>query len=69
MNPQRAEYMYGTPNRKYGIWNKAAKEFQFGISEDSPALAKARLYWKIGDDAAKYRFEPRMLPKEDKRNG
>ena len=38
------------------------KCFQFNICEDTPMLAEARLYQKIGDDAKKYRFEPRMLP-------
>lgn len=40
-----------------------AKQFQFGICEDTPMLAEARLYQKIGDDARRYRFEPRRLPK------
>ena len=35
----------------------------FGISEDTPMLAEARLFQKIGDDARKYRFEVRQLPK------
>ena len=38
--------------------------FQFEISEDTPMLAMARLYQKIGDDARKYRFDPRPLPKK-----
>lgn len=38
------------------------KEFQFGICEDTPMLAEARLFAKIGDDARKYRFELRQLP-------
>lgn len=52
--------------KKYGIWNVSAKCFQFGICEDTPMLAVARLYQKIGDDAKKWRFEPRMLPDEVK---
>jgi len=44
----------------------SAKCFQFGICEDTPMLAVARLYQKIGDDAKKWRFEPRMLPDEVK---
>ena len=39
------------------------KCFQFDIREDTPMLAVARLYQKIGDDAKKWRFEPRQLPK------
>lgn len=59
---KRSAYYRGVPGRKYGIWNSVAKCFQFNICEDTPMLAEARLYQKIGDDARKYRFEPRMLP-------
>ncbi len=59
---KRSTYYQGVPGKKYGIWNGAAKCFQFDICEDTPMLAEARLYQKIGDDARKYRFEPRMLP-------
>ena len=56
-------YYHGVPGRKFGIWNTAKKAFQFGICEDTPMLAEARLFQKIGGDAHKWRFEPRMLPK------
>lgn len=59
---KRSVYYRGVPGKKYGIWNGVAKCFQFNICEDTPMLAEARLYQKIGDDARKYRFEPRMLP-------
>lgn len=59
---KRKIYQRGIPGRKWGIWNSVRKEFQFGISEDTPMLAEARLYQKIGDDAGKWRFEPRQLP-------
>ena len=55
-------YYRGVPGKKYGIWNCSAKCFQFGIKEDTPMLAQARLYHKLGADAKKHRFEPRMLP-------
>lgn len=55
-------YYHGVPGKKFGIYNGAVKAFQFDICEDTPMLAMARLYQKIGDDAKKYRFEPRMLP-------
>lgn len=58
----RSTYHHGIPGKKWGIWNTVKKEFQFGISEDTPMLAEARLYQKIGDDARRYRFEPRILP-------
>lgn len=61
----RYEYMGGKTGRKYGIWNDKTKKFQFGICEDSPMLAEARLFYKIGDDARKWRFEARILPEGD----
>ena len=61
----KSEAFYrGFPGRKYGIYNTQRKCFQFDICEDSPMLAMARLHYKIGKDARKDRFEPRMLPKE-----
>lgn len=59
---RRDTYHRGVPGKKYGIWNCAAKCFQFDIREDTPMLAQARLYQKIGSDAKSDRFEPRMLP-------
>lgn len=65
MNKQ--EYQHGKPDTKYGIYNTQVKCFQFGISEDTPMLAVARLHQKIGEDAKKWRFEPRPLPKTEVR--
>ena len=56
-------YYHGLPGVKWGIWNCQRKCFQFDICEDSPMLAEARLFYKIGNDARKYRFEPRQLPR------
>jgi len=65
---KRDTYYHGVPGKKFGIYNTVAKKFQFGIAEDTPMLATARLYQKIGDDARKWRFDPRMLPeKQDAR--
>ena len=58
---KREIYYRGIPGVKWGIWNAQKKCFQFGICEDTPMLAEARLYQKIGDDAKKWRFEPRQL--------
>lgn len=55
-------YYRGVKGKKYGIYNTSAKKFQFGICEDSPMLAEARLFYILGEDAKKWRFEPRMLP-------
>lgn len=59
---KREIYYHGKDGRKWGIYNVTQKKFQFGIHEDTPMLAVARLYQKLGDDAKKWRFEPRMLP-------
>lgn len=59
-------YYRGVPGKKYGIWNTVAKKFQFGICEDTPMLAEARLHQLIGYNAKKWRFEPRMLPEPTK---
>ncbi len=56
------EFFRGRPGKKYGIWNSARKCFQFHICEDTPHLAMARLFQKIGKDAYKWRFEARALP-------
>ena len=61
---KREIYYRGQSGIKYGIWNTTQKRFQFGICEDTPMLAEARLFQKIGDDARKWRFEPRQLPRE-----
>ena len=50
----KSETFYrGVPGAKYGIWNASRKEWQFGICEDTPMLAEARLFQKIGNDAKK----------------
>ena len=48
---RRETYQRGVPGAKWGIWNCSRKEFQFDICEDTPMLAVARLFQKIGDDA------------------
>ena len=53
----RVEYYRGSNGCKYGIWSNATKKFVFGIKEDTPMLAEARLFQKIGDDARKYKFQ------------
>ena len=59
---RRETYQRGISGIKRGIWNCQKKCFQFDIREDTHMLAVARLYQKIGDDAKKWRFEPRQLP-------
>ena len=48
-------------NPRYGIWNTIHKEFQFGISENTPQKAEKKLFQKIGHDARKWRFEIREI--------
>lgn len=50
--------------KTYGIYNRCAKEFQFGIKEPSKRKAIKRLFDKVGNDARKYRFEVREIKKE-----
>ena len=47
------------------FWNTAKKCFQFGIAEDTPMLAEARLFYMIGDDARKWRFTAKAIPVEE----
>lgn len=54
-------YYRGVPGVKYGIWNTILDFWQFGICEDTPMLAEARLFQKIGDDPRKGRFEVRPI--------
>lgn len=63
----RQVYQRGINNTKWGIWNAKEKCFQFNICKDTPMLAEARLFQKIGDDARKWKFEIKMLPKEKHR--
>lgn len=58
----RIVWMHGKKNVKYGVYNTMKKEFQFGICEDSPMLAQARLHYFIGDDAKKWRFQFKPIP-------
>ena len=61
---KRETYYHGAAGQKYGIWNNSRKCFQFGICEDTPMLAESRLFQKIGDNARKWRFEARPLPRQ-----
>lgn len=61
---KRETYMHGVPGIQWGIYNTQRHCFQFGIREDTPMLAEARLFQKIGNDAKQYRFEPRQLPQK-----
>ena len=60
----RAEFMFGKRDVKYGVYDSTTKKFKFGICEDSPMLAQARLHYIIGDDAKKWRFQFKPIPKE-----
>lgn len=59
---RREIYYHGIPGKKWGIWNSCRKEFQFGICEDTPCKAERALFNKIGKDAYKWRFSPKILP-------
>ena len=57
-------YQHGASGVYWGIYNNSKKEFQFGIYEDTPMLAVARLFQIIGENARKWKFEPKKLPHE-----
>ena len=61
---RRDVYYQGRPGAKWGIFNSVKKQFQFDICEDTPMLAEARLFQKIGVDAKKWRFEVKQLPEK-----
>lgn len=61
-------YQHGIAGKRFGIWNTEKKQFQFDICEDTPMLAVARLFQMIGDDARKWKFEPRALPDRARRS-
>jgi hypothetical protein len=44
------------------------KEFQFGICEETKEKAIKKLFEKIGNDARKWRFEARLIPKGGLKN-
>lgn len=53
-------YRQGIPGKKYGIWNAVKGGWEHDVCEDTPMLANARLYQKIGDKAK--RHNSRILP-------
>ena len=51
---------------RYMIWNDLQKKYQFpSICEITEKGANTLLFKKIGDDARKWRFEVKKLPKEE----
>lgn len=56
-------YHKGIPGLEWRIWDKKKKSFAFGIREETPMLAEARLFQKLGDDARKWRYEIKGVKK------
>lgn len=56
-------YHQGIPGQRYGIYDPVTHRWQYNIQEDTPMLAVARLYQKLGAEAKKTGYEPRPLPK------
>lgn len=54
---KRSTYYMGNGRSKYGIWDTVTKRFVFGIAEDTPMLAEARLFKKLGDNARRWRYK------------
>lgn len=61
---KRSTYYMGNGHSKYGIWDTVAKRFVFEVSEDTPMLAEARLFQKIGEDARRWRYKVREVRNE-----
>lgn len=58
----KTSYYQGIPGKKYGIWDSVDKCWKHDVCEDTPMLAMARLFQKIGAGAKNSRYSPRMLP-------
>ena len=56
-------YYHGTPGKRYGVFDPATKSWKYGINEETPMLAMARLYQRVGAKAKHSGYEPRELPK------
>ena len=54
-------YRRRIPDKKFGNWNTAKGSGDLDVREDTPRLANARLYQKIGDAAKNRKYEPRIL--------
>lgn len=61
---KRSTHYMGNGHSKYGIWNTVKKRFVFEISEDTPMLAEARLFQKIGEDARRWRYKVKEVRNE-----
>jgi hypothetical protein len=61
---KRSTYCMGNGHSKYGIWDTVAKRFVFEVSEDTPMLAEARLFQKIGEDARRWRYKVKEVRNE-----
>ena len=57
-------YYHGIPGSRWGIWNDITQAFEPGISEDTPMLAVARMFQKIGDQARMKKYLPKQLPRK-----
>ena len=55
-------YYRGLPEKSYGIYDTVSKCFLIGIEEETPMMAVARLYQKLGAAARDKKYEPRELP-------
>lgn len=56
-------YYHGAPGKRYGVFDPATKSWKYGINEETPMLAMARLYQRMGAEAKRSGCQPRELPK------
>lgn len=65
----RELYYRGRKGMQWGIWDTAEAGWILNIAEDTPMLAEARLYQKLGKGAKNTRFQPRPLPQSGRKSG
>lgn len=61
--PSKADtYAFGTKGRKFGVWDVRRMCWCFGIQEDTPMLAEARLLHRLGSAFDRDRYSFKELP-------
>ena len=59
---KKYEYEY------YGIWSSTSNSWVFGIYAPTKELAYEALFKRIGNDAYKWRFSAKRIPKKELHN-
>lgn len=59
--PERVR-MFGSKGKRYGIWNRQRRCWEYDICEDTPMLAEARFLFTLGTQFDTDRFVVKELP-------